>query len=118
MSVVYLSPAPSARALASHVGVAGRSAARDCLLSLLLVCCDGRRNRFVELLALSILRGGRIPVVHDLQEENEVERKASNEAVEDERVVDFLEGGEDSRGGPQEVVDNLKELLVATMVNV
>ena len=118
MCVVYLSPAPGAGALAGHVRVTSRSAAGDCLLSLLLVCCDGRRDRLVKLLALSVLRGGRVPVVHDLQEENKVERKASNEAVEDEWVVDFLEGGEDARGGTEEVVDDLGGLLVATTVDV
>ena len=106
---MYLSPAPSAGALASHVRVAGGSAAGDCLLCLLLVSCDG----LVELLALGVLRSGRVPVVHDLQEEDEVERKAGDEAVEDERVVNFLESGEDARGGAEKVVDDLEALLAS-----
>lgn len=109
---MLLSPAPGAGALASHVGVAGCSAAGNCLLCLLLACCDRRCDGLVELLALGVLRGGCIPVVNDLQEEDEVERKAGDEAVKDERVVNFLECGEDAGSGAEEVVDDLKGRLV------
>jgi hypothetical protein len=43
-----------------------------------------------------------------LQKQDKVEREAGDEAVENEGVRDFLEGGKDARGGAEEVVNNLK----------
>lgn len=48
-----------------------------------------------------------------MQEEDGVEGEASDEAVEDERVVYFLEGSEDAREGAEEIVDDLKNLMSA-----
>ena len=49
----------------------------------------------------------RIPVVDHLRCEHKVEREARNEAVQDERIVDLLEGGEDARERACEVVEDL-----------
>lgn len=57
---------------------------------------------------MRLLGRRRIPIVHDLEEENGVEGETSNEAVEDKRIVDFLEGREDTGEGTEEVVDDLK----------
>jgi hypothetical protein len=42
-----------------------------------------------------------------LEEEDEVEREARDEAVEDERVVDLLESGENTCERAEKVVDDL-----------
>jgi hypothetical protein len=42
-----------------------------------------------------------------LQEEDEIQREARNEAVQNERVINFLKRGEDARERAEEVVDNL-----------
>lgn len=57
-------------------------------------------------LALGLLRGS-VPVVDHLHGENGIEDKAGDEAVEDELVVDLLEGGEDSGERTGEVVEDL-----------
>jgi hypothetical protein len=44
-----------------------------------------------------------------LDEEDGVKNKARDEAVEDERVVDFLKRGEDAGEGAEEVVDDLNQ---------
>lgn len=57
-------------------------------------------------LALGLFRGS-VPVVDHLDGEDGVEGKAGDEAVEDELVVDLLEGGEDAGEGAGEVVEDL-----------
>lgn len=52
--------------------------------------------------------GSAVPVVDHLKSENGVEDEARNEAVEDELVVDFLEGRKDAREGAEEVVEDLE----------
>jgi len=96
-------PATRARTLACDICVGWGRSAGDSACHFLAI----PRNRLLQLLALGVLRGWRIPVVYDLEEENEVQRKACDESVEDERVVDFLERGEDARKGAEEVVDDL-----------
>lgn len=63
-------------------------------------------------LALGLLRRG-VPVVDHLGSEDGVEREASDEAVEEDLVVDFLEGGEDTGEGPDEVVEHLQHESVS-----
>ena len=61
------------------------------------------------LLALALCLGrGRVPVVDHLESENKVKGKASDKAVEDKLVIDFLEGCEDAREGDGKVVEYLK----------
>jgi hypothetical protein len=104
-----LSPASCARTLARLLRIRRRSSARDGARRFLLVRCD----RFLQLLRLGVLGRRRIPVVYDLEEENSVEGEASNEAVEDKRIVDFLEGSKDTGEGAKEVVDNLRNTGLA-----
>jgi hypothetical protein len=100
-----LSPAPRAGALArsSGTGVRRRSATRHGARRLLAIA----RNRLVELLALCRLGRGAVPVVGHLGGEDSVEHEASDEAIQDKRVVDFLQRGEDARERAKEVVDDL-----------
>jgi hypothetical protein len=98
-----LSPASCARTLARNIGIRGSSSARHSACHLLAVCC----NRFFEIDRLSTLRGRGVPVVYHLQEEDEIQREARNEAVQNERVINFLKRGEDARERAEEVVDNL-----------
>jgi hypothetical protein len=66
-------------------------------------------SRLVQLVRRSTeFAGSAIPVVHHLQSENGVEDEAGNEAVEDELVVDFLKGCEDTREGTEEIVEDLE----------
>ena len=53
------------------------------------------------------LRGRRIPVEDHLRGKDEVKGEASDEAVQDELVVDFLQGGEDAGEGAGEVIEDL-----------
>lgn len=99
----YLSPASGAWALPSNICERGSRSARHSACRLLLV----RRDGFLELLRLGVLGSGRVPVIDHLEEENSVKHEARDETVEDERVVDFLEGSEDAREGAEEVVDDL-----------
>jgi len=52
-----------------------------------------------------------VPVPQDLDEEDDVQGEAGDEAVQDERVWDFLEGGEDAGEGAEEVVDDLFHVI-------
>lgn len=55
-----------------------------------------------------LLASGRIPVQDHLQGEDGVEREAGDEAVEDDFVGDFLQGGEDAGEGAEEVGEDLR----------
>jgi len=55
-----------------------------------------------------LLTGGRVPVQDHLQGEDGVEREAGDEAVEDDFVGDFLQGGEDAGEGAEEVGEDLR----------
>ncbi len=59
-------------------------------------------------LDLSSLLGWRIPVIHHLQSENSVKRKACDESVEDQLVVHLLQRCEDSGERASEVVEDLE----------
>ena len=48
-----------------------------------------------------------LPVKNHLQSEDGVESKASDEAVEDDFVRNFLQGREDAREGAEEVGEDL-----------
>lgn len=61
-----------------------------------------------ELVLGRLLAGGRFPVQDHLQGEDGVEREAGDEAVEDDFVGDFLQGGEDAREGAEEVGEDLR----------
>lgn len=76
----------------------GRRGARTTGLSL---------NRLGLALPLGLLRR-RIPVVDHLQRKNKVEGEARDEAVQDELVIDLLEGSEDAREGAGEIVEDLR----------
>jgi hypothetical protein len=36
-----------------------------------------------------------------------IEREGSNEAVQNDLIIDFLQRGKDAREGPEEVIENL-----------
>lgn len=95
--------AAGAGALARDIRVRGRRATGHSTRHFLAVA----RKWLLELLAFGVLRRRGVPVVDNLQKENEIEREARHEAVEDERVVDLLEGGEDAGKRAEEVVDDL-----------
>lgn len=70
----------------------------------------GHRGPFGGLAAsglLLLLRRWAVPVVQHLGREDHVESEASDEAVEDELVVNFLEGGEDAGEGASKVIEDL-----------
>ena len=48
-----------------------------------------------------------VPVIGHLQSQDEVQREAGKEAVEDQVVGDFLDGGEHTGGGAEEVGEDL-----------
>ena len=54
------------------------------------------------------LARGAVPIVDHLEGEDGIEDEARDEAVEDELVVDFLEGCEDTGEGAEEVVEDLE----------
>ena len=54
-----------------------------------------------------LLAGRRLPVKNHLQREDGVEGEAGDEAVEDDFVGDFLQGGEDAGEGAEEVGEDL-----------
>jgi len=54
-----------------------------------------------------LLAGRRAPVENHLQREDGVEGEAGDEAVEDDFVGDFLQGGEDAGEGAEEVGEDL-----------
>jgi hypothetical protein len=47
--------------------------------------------------------------------EDHIEGEAGDESVEDELVVDFLEGGEDARERSGEVVEDLEETITISI---
>jgi len=98
-----LSPASSARALSGGIRIRRRSSACNSLRHLLLIC----RNRLLQLLGFGLLGRRRVPVVYDLRKQDEVKGEASAEAVQDKRVVDFLQRSKNARERTKEVVDNL-----------
>ena len=55
-----------------------------------------------------LLAGGAIPIVDHLRSQDRVEGEAGDEAVQDELVVDFLQGREDARQRADEVVEDLQ----------
>lgn len=58
---------------------------------------------------LAVTRGGRaVPVIQDLRGENGIQRKAGNEAVEDELVVHLLQGGVDATQAAKQVIKDGK----------
>lgn len=68
----------------------------------------GHRGLFGGLAACGLLlRRWAVPVVQHLGREDHVESEASDEAVEDELVVNFLEGGEYAGKGASEVIEDL-----------
>jgi hypothetical protein len=56
-------------------------------------------------------RGRALPVVDHLDRQDEVQDETCNEAIENEVVVDFLQGSEDARQGASEVVEDLNVRL-------
>lgn len=60
--------------------------------------------------------GGRVPVEEHLGGEDGIEDEAGDEAVEDELVVYFLEGGEDAGEGSEEVVEDLEKEIAVSQV--
>lgn len=62
-----------------------------------------RRSAGTELLA-------RVPVPQHLRRENKVQEGAADEAVQNQRVVDFGESREDARERAEEVVEDLGEV--------
>lgn len=64
------------------------------------------RNGGNRLLALGLLRGG-VPVEDHLESKDGVEDEAGDESIENELVVDLLEGCEDSGQRTSEVVEDL-----------
>lgn len=50
---------------------------------------------------------GAVPVVQHLRSEDEVQGETGKESVQDELVVDFLEGGENARQRAGKVVEDL-----------
>lgn len=65
-----------------------------------------------------VLRGGlalgRVPVVQHLRREDGIEGEPGDEAVQDQLIWDFLEGGEDASEGADEVVEDLVVLSAGT----
>jgi len=91
-----LPPSASAGALALGLSTGGHG---DGLFS----------SRLVQLVRRSAdFAGSAVPVVDHLESENGVEDEARDKTVEDELVVDFLEGREDTREGAEEVVEDLE----------
>lgn len=61
-------------------------------------------------LGLGLLRLGRaLPVVQHLRRQNDIQRESGYEPVQNDLVVNLLEGGEDPRERADEVVENLKK---------
>ena len=60
-----------------------------------------------ELVLGGLLARGSAPVDDHLQGEDDVQHQAGEETVEDDRVVDFGESGEDSRERTEEVGEDL-----------
>lgn len=78
--------------------------------------CRGSRgvgNRLLGFLGFgrSLLGRWAVPVNEHLKGEDGVECESSHEAVENELVVHFLEGGKDARQGAEEVVENLEKSI-------
>ena len=57
-----------------------------------------------------------VPVVDHLQSKDSVKCETCNEAVENELVIDFLEGGEDAGKRAEEVVEDLTSRILAEPV--
>ena len=61
-------------------------------------------------LGLGLLRLGRaLPVVQHLGRQNDIQRESGYEPVQNDLVVNLLEGGEDPRERADEVVENLQK---------
>jgi len=92
-----------------------RAALLLCSRSLCLHFLGSPLNRFSdlalagrgELVLGCVLARGRVPVDHHLQGEDDVQHQAGEETIEDDGVVDFGEGGEDSRERAEEVGEDL-----------
>lgn len=66
-------------------------------------------SRLIQLVRWSTdFAGSTVPVVDHLESEHGVEDEARDEAVEDELVIDFLEGREDAGKRAEEVVEDLE----------
>lgn len=102
-----LSPTPGAWALPCHIRKRRSSSAGYGTSRLLAVS----RDWLLELRRVCVLGCRGIPVVYDLQEQNEVQHEACDKAVQNERVVDFLKRSEDAREGAEKVVDHLYDSI-------
>lgn len=61
-------------------------------------------------MGLGLLRLGQaLPVVQHLGRQNDIQRESGYEPVQNDLVVNLLEGGEDPRERADEVVENLKK---------
>ena len=104
--MVYLTPPPRSRRGALRLS--RRRIARGALGRRVGARPLARSNESpVQLLALRLLGRGAIPVQRHLQREDSIEHETRNEVVQDERIGNFLEGGEDAREGAEEVVYDL-----------
>ena len=56
---------------------------------------------------------GTVPVIHHLRCENGIEHKASNEAVQNELVIDFLKCSKDPTRAPEQVVEHSERAQLA-----
>lgn len=101
-----LSPAPRTGRLARNIRVRRHRSTRHGLSHFLFICRN-RLARALQLLGLGVLGSRGVPVPQHLQEEDCVEGEAGNVSVENERVRDFLQRGEDARERAEEVVYDL-----------
>lgn len=68
--------------------------------------CNRRLLRF-DRLSLLLGLGRALPVIQHLGGQYHVQSKSGDEAVQDELVIDLLQGGEDARKRSSEVVEYL-----------
>jgi hypothetical protein len=86
-----------------------RSSSNGDRLALLALHSDFRRR---------FLRGRCVPIVQDLQGQDQVQCEAGNVSIENERVVHFLQSGEDSRQRSEQEVEDLTNNKYAASGNV
>lgn len=102
MERMELSSPPSAGSLSlagGDISIAGA----------ILIRCNG-----LQLLRRSILARGAVPVPDHLDREDGIERETGDEAVQNQWVGDFLEGGEDAGEGAEEVVEDRKRAQLSS----
>lgn len=93
----------SSTTAASRRGLLGRGAGRTLRLGLYGLGLA---------LPFSLLRW-RVPVVDHLQRKDGVERKARDESIQDQLVINLLQRGEDARKGTGKVVEDLGMLVTS-----